>query len=467
MTHDHDLTAIERLTLPIRRLLYKAPAGGLVLLACAAIAMIWANSPLSHSYHLLWETPITLGVGGWRAALSLHEIVNDGLMAVFFFLVGLEIKREVLVGELASLRQAALPVAAAFGGMIVPALLFLAFNGGGEAVRGWGIPMATDIAFALGVLALLGDRFPPALRVFLSALAIADDLGAVLVIALFYTASVSWSALGAAASLLLLSLVANAMGVRTAWAYALIGIALWVAVLLSGVHATVAGVLLAMTIPSRTVINEDALLRGARAALKDFDDACYPNTIMLSNSAHQSALRRLEVLSEKALPPLARLEHGLHGIVTFGIMPLFALANAGVELRGDGPGLWNRIALGVLAGLVLGKPIGITLASWVAVRAGFATLPTGVTWRTLGGVAVLGGIGFTMSLFIAGLAFGDSEAQLTSAKIGTLTASLVAGVAGWTMLRFTRARAPLPPTDVSEDGVSQTPRTSAAPSPSP
>jgi NhaA family Na+:H+ antiporter len=436
MTTEAYPTPIERATLPVRRLLHKAPAAGLVLLACAAIAMVWANSPFSHSYHALWETPIALGVGSWSAALSLHAVINDGLMAVFFFLVGLEIKREVLVGELASVRKAALPVAAALGGMVVPALLFLAFNAGGPATRGWGIPMATDIAFALGVLALLGDRFPPALRVFLSALAIADDLGAVLVIALFYTASVSWSALATVAALLVLSLAANAVGVRSAWAYALIGIALWVAVLLSGVHATVAGVLLAMTIPSRTVINEDVLLRGARAALQEFDDACHPNTTMLSNSAHQAALRRLEVLSEKALPPLARLEFGLHGIVMFGIMPLFALANAGVDLSGGRAALGSTVALGVIVGLFVGKPVGITLASWLAVRAGIAALPSGINWRTLIGAAVLGGIGFTMSLFIAGLAFGGSPELLTSAKLGTLAASVVAGVVGWLVLRF-------------------------------
>ena len=438
------LTPIERLTLPVRRKLHAAPAGGLVLLACAAVAMVWANSPAAHSYHVLWETPIAIAIGQWHAAPSLHSIVNDGLMAVFFFLVGLEIKREVLVGELASVRQAALPVAAALGGMLVPALLFLAFNASGPTSRGWGIPMATDIAFALGVLALLGDRFPPALRVFLSALAIADDLGAVLVIALFYTASVSWSALAAAGGLLLLSLVANAIGVRAAWAYALIGMALWVAVLLSGVHATVAGVLLAMTIPSRTVIDERALLDGAQAALKDFDLARHPDRVILSNRAHQDTLRRLEVLSEKALPPLARLEHGLHGIVTFGIMPLFALANAGVDLRGGGAAIASTIGLGVLTGLVLGKPVGITLASWLAVRAGVASLPAGVGWRVLAGVAMLGGIGFTMSLFIAALAFGDSPAALTSAKLGTLAASLIAGIAGWLALRFGAPRGVAP-----------------------
>ena len=452
MIAESHLTPIERLTLPLRRMLHAAPAGGLVLLACAAAALVWANSPASHSYHALWETPITIGIGGRQATLSLHAMVNDGLMAVFFFLVGLEIKREVLVGELASMRQAALPVAAALGGMVVPALLFLALNASGPTSRGWGVPMATDIAFALGVLALLGDRFPPALRVFLSALAIADDLGAVLVIALFYTASVSWSAIAAAGGLLLLSLAANAIGVRAAWAYALIGLALWVAVLLSGVHATVAGVLLAMTIPSRTVIDERALLDGARAALRDFDLASHPETIMLSNREHQEALRRLEVLSEKALPPLARLEHGLHGIVTFGIMPLFALANAGVDLRGGSAAIASTVGLGVVLGLVLGKPIGITFASWFAIRSGFASLPAGVGWRALAGTAILGGIGFTMSLFIASLAFGDAPEALTSAKLGTLAASLIAGVAGWTVLRF-GGRRTASPTPVQAESV--------------
>ena len=430
-----DEPLVERVMNPVLRLLRMAPAAGLVLLACATVALVWANSPWAHGYHAVWETPVTLRVGASQATLTLHAIVNDGLMAVFFFLVGLEIKREVLVGELARVRQAALPVAGALGGMVVPALLYLLLNSSGPTARGWGIPMATDIAFALGVLALVGGRVPSSLRVFLSALAIADDLGAVLVIALFYTASVAWGALGAAAALLLLSLGANAAGVRSWVVYALIGVALWVAVLMSGVHATVAGVLLAMTIPSRTRIDEDALLAGARAALQDFDEGCDPATTVLSNRAHQDALYRLEVLSEQALPPLARLEHGLQGIVTFGIMPLFALANAGVTLAGANQVLASPVTHGVLLGLVVGKPAGIALASWLAVRFGVAALPDGVTWRALGGVAVLGGIGFTMSLFIAGLAFGASPDELTAAKIGTLTASLVAGAAGWLLLR--------------------------------
>ena len=407
----------------------------MVLLACAAIAMAWANSPWAHSYHALWETPLTLGVGATGGRLTLDLVINDGLMAVFFFLVGLEIKREVLVGELASLRHAALPVSAALGGMVVPALLFLAVNAGGTGSAGWGIPMATDIAFALGVLALLGDRVPASLRVFLSALAIADDMGAVLVIAIFYSGGVMWGALLAAVALLALSALANAAGVRAPWAYALIGAALWVAMLLSGVHATVAGVLLALTIPSRTRIDEGAFLRGARQALEDFHDARDPELTVLSSSEHQEALYRLEELTEQAQPPLARLEHGLQGVVNFGIMPLFALANAGVSLHGAGDLIGTPVAIGVLLGLVLGKPIGITLAAWLAVKTGLAVRPADAGWRMIHGVAWLGGIGFTMSLFIAGLAFGGSSSLLTAAKLGTFLASVIAGIIGWTLLR--------------------------------
>ena len=324
--------------------------------------------------------------------------------------------------------------------MIVPATLFLLVTGSGAEHRGWGIPMATDIAFALGVLALLGSGVPASLRVFLSALAIADDLGAVLVIALFYTASVSWVAIGAAAALLVLSGGANAAGVRATWCYAIIGVALWVAVLLSGVHATVAGVLLALTIPSRTRIDEAAFLQRARSALSDFHDARAPEVTVLSSGAHQAALGRLEVLTEQAQAPLARLENSLHGVVMFGIMPVFALANAGVSLGSGSSALGSRVALGVISGLVIGKPLGIMLASWTAVRIGFATLPSGVTWQMIHGVAWLGGIGFTMSLFIAGLAFAAHPPLLIAAKLGTLVASLSAGIVGWTLLRRAMAR---------------------------
>jgi Na+:H+ antiporter, NhaA family len=330
------------------------------------------------------------------------------------------------------------------GGMIVPAAFYAAWNLGGSGSAGWGIPMATDIAFALGVLALLGNRVPPGLKVFLAALAIVDDIGAVLVIAVFYTDEVSWAALGAAGALLLLAVAANAAGVRRPWAYSLLGVALWGAVLASGVHATVAGVLLAMAIPSRTRINEDEFLQGARRGIENFEQGCGPETNVLTNQVQQEALLTLERLCEQAQAPLQTIERKLHVIVAFGIMPLFALANAGVQLTGQGQGLdlASPVTLGVFLGLVLGKPLGITIFSWLAVRLGFAELPGGVTWRLIHGVAWLGGIGFTMSLFVAGLAFPDSPALLTAAKIGVLAASLVAGICGWLLLWRAGSRKP-------------------------
>ena len=430
---------IERVLAPFQRFAHTASAGGIVLLACTAVALAWANSPWAESYHHLWETEVGLAAGPWSVRSSLHHLINDGLMAVFFFLVGLEIKREVLAGELASIRRAALPMAGALGGMVVPAILYAALNAGGSGAPGWGVPMATDIAFALGVLALLGDRVPAALKVFLAALAIVDDIGAVLVIALFYSGGVALGPVGAAAGLLVLAAGANIAGVRRPWAYALIGLALWAAVLASGVHATVAGVLLAMTIPARTRIDEVEFLHGLRRATADFEAAHDPDTTVLSNTEHQSALQELTTLTDQAQAPLLRLEHGLHGVVAFGIMPIFALANAGVSLGGGAAGgigsaLASPVALGVVLGLVLGKPIGITLASWLAVRTGLAALPDDVRWRALHGVSWLGGIGFTMSLFIAGLAFPEAPALLTAAKLGILGASLLAGVGGGLML---------------------------------
>lgn len=438
---------VERLLAPFRRFASVASAGGIVLLATTAIALAWANSPWAGSYHHLWETPLTFGVGGGSVRWTLHLLINDGLMAVFFFLVGLEIKREVLAGELKSLRTAALPMLAALGGMVVPATLYALVNAGGAGAPGWGVPMATDIAFALGVLALLGERVPVGLKVFLAALAIVDDIGAVLVIALFYSSGVSWAALGATAALLLLAAGANLAGVRRPWAYGVLGLALWAAVLASGVHATVAGVLLAMAIPVRTRIDEPVFLANARRAIDDFDAAAVvtaidPDTTVLSNSEHHTALEELETLTEQAQPPLIRIEHSLHGIVAFGIMPLFALANAGVSLGGEAVrgAAAHPVTLGVMLGLVLGKPLGIAGFSWLAVRTGIAALPRGISWAMIAGTAVLGGIGFTMALFIAGLAFSGG-ALLEEAKVGILAASTISGVAGWLVLR--RA-APMP-----------------------
>ena len=429
-----------RVLAPLRRFASTASSGGVVLITATAIALVWANSSWGASYYDLWETPLTLGVGDWSVATNLHHLINDGLMAVFFFVVGLEIKREVLAGELKSLRSASLPLFGALGGMLVSAALYTLFNNGGPGAAGWGVPMATDIAFVLGVLALLGDRVPTGLKVFLVALAIVDDIGAVLVIAVFYSGGVAWGPIVVAGALLLLAAVANATGVRRAWGYGAIGLALWAAVLASGVHATVAGVLLAMTIPVRTRLDEAAFLHQAQHALDDFDAAAQvtasdPDTTVLTNTQHHTAVQELEALCEKVQPPLIRLEHNLNGLVAFGILPIFALANAGVSLTGPAirDAVANPVALGTMLGLVLGKPIGIVGFSWLVVRLGLAVLPGGTSWSMLVGAGVLGGIGFTMALFVASLAFAD-DALFDAAKLGILAASAVTGLTGWLFL---------------------------------
>ncbi len=434
----------ERLVGPFHRFAQTESASGLVLLACAALALLWSNSAWSDSYARLWEQTVTVGSAAWGVSMSLQHWINDGLMAVFFFLVGLEIKREFLVGDLASVRHAALPIAAALGGMIVPAILYAVFNHGTAGAPGWGIPMATDIAFALGVLALVGPRVPAGLRVMLAALAIVDDLGAVLVIALFYTASLGWGNLVVAAGIVALLAACNASGVRHGAVYALLGVALWLALLHSGIHATIAGVLLAIVVPARTRIDEDEFLLRGREALDDFERACGPATTVLSNPAQQEAIARLEQLGDQAQAPLVMLEQQLRTLVAFVIMPLFALANAGVALGGHARAAFaTPVTIGVMLGLVVGKPIGITLCSWLAVRSRMAALPTGVSWRAVHSLSWIGGIGFTMSLFIAGLAFGASP-LLESAKLGILSSSVIAGIIGWTLLR--RSLRPSPAT---------------------
>ena len=430
---------------PFREFARIEASGGILLLACTALALGWANSPWAESYFHLWEVELAIGTDTIGVRQTLHHWINDGLMVIFFFVVGLEIKREVLVGELASLRQAALPIAAALGGIIAPALIYTLFNAGTPGAAGWGIPMATDIAFALGVLALLGPGVPSGLKVFLAALAIVDDIAAVLVIALFYTADISIAALGAAGAIVLLLIVLNLGGIRHPIFYAVFGILLWGAVLASGIHATVAGVVLAMTIPARTRIDGDEFLVRSRAILDEFERGGVEGETILTNSQHLSAVDALENACEEVLAPLLRMEHALHGWVAFFIIPLFALANAGVALgAGALEALMHPVALGVALGLVIGKPAGITLVSWLAVRAGVAAPPRDFGWRAAHGVSWLGGIGFTMSLFIATLAFEGTE-FLDVAKIGILIASLIAGTTGWVILRRTiRRQAPAP-----------------------
>ncbi len=427
------LTPAERLIHPFQEFIHMEASGGILLLACTLIALIWANSPWGSQYISLWQTKFSVQIGSFGLSKPLLLWINDGLMAIFFFVVGLEIKREVLTGELASLKQAALPFAAAVGGIVFPAAIYLIFNAGTENAAGWGVPMATDIAFALGVMALLGKRVPLSLKIFLTALAIVDDLGAVLVIALFYTAEIAWVSLAVAAGFLVLLIILNRLGVRYPLIYILIGIGLWVAFLKSGVHATIAGVLLAMTIPAGSRINGREFITHSKEVLREFEKALTDKNKL--TEPQQAALQTLETACEHAESPLQRLEHSLHPWVSFLIMPVFALANAGVVLGGDFASMLSHpVSIGVVVGLVIGKQVGITSFVWLAVKSKLAELPAGVTWLHIYGASWLAGIGFTMSLFIAGLAFGDSPI-LTAAKFGILIASLIAGVTGWAILR--------------------------------
>jgi NhaA family Na+:H+ antiporter len=423
-----------RIARPFQHFARTGATSGVLLLIATAMALIWANSPWHASYAALWESPVVVSVAGWSLELSLLAWINDGLMAAFFLLVGLEIKRELLVGELASVRQATLPIAAAIGGMVVPALLYFAVNPTGAEAAGWGIPMATDIAFALGVLMLLGPRIPLGLKVFLTALAIVDDMGAVAVIAFFYSDALHLTPLAISVGCVLLLVVLNASRVRRLLPFLVIGIVLWFALHESGIHATIAGVVLALTIPVRTRINAEEFSSQARELLVEFDKAETGDLLVITSKGQQEAIHALERASEGVQAPLLRLEHGLQPLVQYGIMPLFAFANAGVRLSGGDASPAAPVTLGVFLGLLIGKPLGITLFSWLAVRSGLAALPAQPSWRALHGVAWLGGIGFTMSLFIAAQAFGGTP-HLFPAKVGILLGSTTAGIVGALLLR--------------------------------
>ena len=427
---------LARVLRPFQEFVESEALGGVLLFGSTIVALIWANSPWCDAYTALWKLPISVGPANAPLTLSLHHWVDDGLMAIFFLLVGLEIKRELLVGELASPRQAALPVAGALGGVLLPALLYALVNWDGAGARGWGIPMATDIAFALAIVRALGSRVPYGLTMFLAALAIVDDLVAVLVIAVFYTVSVEMQALGLAAAIMAVLVVLNRAGVRALGPYLALGVMLWLAVLASGVHATIAGVLLALTIPVETPLDAVRFSADARALLDDFDRGETGDARVLTSAEQQESLHALHVAARRVNPPLLRLEHALHRPVAVAVLPLFALANAGVGLSGLGDTLVSPVAGGIELGLVVGKPAGITLASWLAVKLGLAALPADVTWLRLHGAAWLAGIGFTMALFIATLSFGESP-MLETAKAGILAGSVVAGMIGWTILRRT------------------------------
>ncbi|HEY0791261.1 MAG TPA: Na+/H+ antiporter NhaA [Chthoniobacterales bacterium] len=403
----------ERLARPLLDFIRLEAAGGLVLMAAAAAALAWANSPWAETYHRLWNTEFSFGLSPFALHGSLVHGINDGLMAVFFLMVGLEIKRELLSGQLAGFRKAALPAAAALGGMVLPAVLFTLLNAGhADQVRGWGVPMATDIAFSLGVLGLLGrKRVPISLKVFLTALAIVDDLGAVAVIAFFYTAHVSWPALGVAAGAFAFLLALNRAGIWNLMVYGAAGLVLWLGMLKSGVHATVAGVLLALVVPLRS-------------------------------PAPRQGLPGPKPASGPTGAPLLQLEHALHPWVGFMILPLFALANAGVTAHGLNlfTQLASPVSLGIIAGLFLGKPAGILAACWLTIKLKLAERPTGASWRQLQAAAGLAGIGFTMSMFISNLAFLGHLELAEQAKAGIIAGSLLSALTGMAWFCFAAPR---------------------------
>jgi Na+:H+ antiporter, NhaA family len=409
---------------PFVRFARTEAAGGIVLLASTVLALAWSNSPWRHSYHDVFETQLTVGFGRFVVTANRHHWINDGLMSLFFFLVGLEIKREFLIGELSSLRKAAFPFIAALGGVVAPALIYFAMARDPQLLRGWAIPISTDIAFTLGLLAILGSRIPIGLRVFVTALAIVDDIFAVAVIATFYTAQIHYWSLGLGIAGVLLSLIANILGVRKPAVYAAIGVVVWWAVLNSGVHATVAGILLAFTIPARTFLEKSEFVAQSRWLL-DRLEAAPPHSF-----EEHSILHTLEQKAELADSPLHRIENGLQPWISFLVMPLFAMANAGVDITNSLSGaLRHPVSFGIVLGLFAGKPAGIWLSSVLAAKTGIAMPPANVTWRQMFGAAWLCGIGFTMSLFVAGLAFAD-DSLLSTSKVAILGASVLCGICG-------------------------------------
>jgi Na+:H+ antiporter, NhaA family len=434
---------IDRILAPLRAFTDGSASSGVLLIIATVVALVWVNSPWAAGYDRLWHTELGFSLGQLGLVRDLHFWVNDALMALFFLVIGLELKREVLVGELDSVRRAVLPVAAAVGGALVPALIYVLLVGlGSPATRGWGVPMATDIAFALGVLALMGRWAPLGLRIFLTALAIVDDLLAVVVIAVFYTDDFSVVALAVVGVVLLVLIAMNLLGVRRLAAYMIPGVVLWFAVYQTGIHPTIAGVLLALTIPARTRLDGPTYVERAGVQLREVSARFRDEAGIEERDA---ALWELEDITQGAQAPMLRLEHGLHPWVAFAIVPLFALANAGVRIPQDvGSAMGQPVVVGIVVGLVLGKQLGISGAAWLAVRSGFASLPDGVAWRHMYGAAWLGGIGFTMSLFVAELAFPDPALE-DAAKLGILLASAIAALGGFVVLfladRWTRVAA--------------------------
>ncbi len=430
---------ISRVLSPVDEFIHKQSTSSLLLMASAIIALFFANSFLSETYQHIIHTPIRLSIGSWAIEMSMHHWVNDALMAIFFFVVGLELKREILVGELSDVRQAALPIIAAIGGMIAPALIYLAFNHEGDAMRGWGVPMATDIAFAVGALVMLGRRVPKSLITFLIALAIVDDLGAVIVIALFYTEqlALNWLLLSALAVALLITL--NFSGIRNPIPYFIIAVALWYTLLQSGVHATIAGVLGAFTVPARSKYNPSLFASKLTSQIKSFAASQRKgNDNIMTNEALHPIIKTIENSVQGVQTPLQRLEHIWHIPVAFVVIPIFAIFNAGIpiDLHAMQSTLSDPVMLGVMLGLLIGKFIGISGACWLSIKLGIGRLPKGTKFSQLVAASVLAGIGFTMSIFIAELAFANHPDYLLMAKTGVLTGTLLSGYIGFVWLWF-------------------------------
>ncbi len=434
--------AFSKVLTPFEEFIHRQTTSGLLLMIMAVLALVLANSPLAYLYQQIQHIDIGLNIGSWSIDNSLHHWINDGLMALFFFVVGLELKREILVGELANPRQAALPIVAAIGGMVVPALIYFAINPEGDAARGWGIPMATDIAFALGAIALLARRVPKALITFLVALAIVDDLGAVMVIAVFYTETLSMGALLAVAIIFCMLMVLNIAGIRKILPYFILSIFLWYAMYLSGVHPTLAGVLGAFSVPARPKYNPDRFSQQVSELMQRFNDSHVSGQSIMTNDKLRAIVQTLGNGIYEVEAPLQRLEHAWHLPVAYLVIPIFALFNAGIplDLSGFGQTLMHPVTMGVSFGLIFGKVIGIAGSCWIALKLNIGQLPAETRFTQIIGVSLLGGIGFTMSIFIAELGFIHQPELLLMAKTGILFASLVAGVTGFIWLYLAGSR---------------------------
>lgn len=440
MDHKMKLTPVDKFIVsPMQKFMSKSTTGGMVLFVAALVAIFFANSPWAESYHAFWQNKVGFSINDtFELNYTLHHWVNDGLMAVFFFVVGLELKRELTIGELSSPKKAMLPIIAAIGGMLFPALIYSFFNFGTDAAHGWGIPMATDIAFALGVLYLLGDRVPVSLKIFLTALAIADDLGAVMVIALFYTSNLSMTYLFIGIGLFLFLIICNKLGVKNVLFYAIFGIGgVWLAFLLSGVHATIAAVLVAFTIPTHSRVDENYFSQKMKYLKDKFVKIDPENKQHNLTDAQIGIVEDMRDLTTNALPASQRLEHSMHNFVSFFVMPVFALANAAIHISfADGFNLAN-VTLGVALGLVLGKVIGVSGLTYLFIKMKWAPAPEGMNFKNLLGIGFLASIGFTMSLFVTELAFDINKhpEYPDEAKLGIIMASLVGGLIGFFVLK--------------------------------